>query len=187
MKTYLTRISRYLISVVLFTGMLLSSSTLSFAEDNDFPEAKIKAALIFNFMRFIDWPEESDVTGVICVVGPKHEYRQALEFLTTQQLKKTSITLQEIQNGNGADLLGTCQIVFITNSATQKQKKDLIASESRPFLIVGEDVNFTEYGAMINLTKQNQKVGFEVNLMNAKHANFRISSKVLRLADRVIQ
>jgi hypothetical protein len=64
---------------------------------------------------------------------------------------------------------------------------DLISSDLSSILIVGEDANFTEYGAMINLIKQNQKVGFEVNLANAKQANFRISSKVLRLADRVVQ
>jgi hypothetical protein len=75
----------------------------------------------------------------------------------------------------------------MTRSATNKQKMDLISSDLSSILIVGEDANFTEYGAMINLIKQNQKVGFEVNLANAKQANFRISSKVLRLADRVVQ
>jgi hypothetical protein len=187
MTTYLTRIARGLMMPVLLTGILLSYSAFSFADDHSFPEAKVKAALIYNFMRFIDWPEESDMTGVICVVGPRHKYRQALEFLTTRQIKDKNITVQEIHNGKGADLLNNCQIVFMTRSATNKQKMDLISSDLSSILIVGEDANFTEYGAMINLIKQNQKVGFEVNLANAKQANFRISSKVLRLADRVVQ
>lgn len=187
MKTYLTTMAQHFMSLGVLIGILLSYPTVLVADDPSFPEAKIKAALIYNFMRFVDWPEESDRTGVICVIGPKHEYRQALEFLTTQPLKKTNITLQEINNGNGADVLSKCQIVFMTNLATEKQKQRLFDKETESFLIVEEDAHFADHNAMINLIARNQKIGFEVNLMNAKQANFRISSKVLRLADRVIQ
>jgi hypothetical protein len=75
----------------------------------------------------------------------------------------------------------------MTNLATEKQKRRLLDKETESFLIVEEDAHFADHNAMINLIARNQKIGFEVNLMNAKQANFRISSKVLRLADRVIQ
>ena len=172
--------------VIFIASCVMVFTPAAYSGESEFPEGKIKAALIYNFMRFVDWPEEQNATGVICVIGVKQEYRQALKFLTTQQLNQKNITLREINGGKSGEVLGSCQIIFVTTVATDKQKQKIINSAGNA-LIIAEDSGLNESGVMINLIRDKRKIGFEINMPNVKASNIRISSKILRLADKVIQ
>lgn len=161
-------------------------SITSAKEATSFPEGKVKAALIYNFMRFVDWPENDAVTGELCVLGTNKEYLSALNFLSKQHLKNTHISLRMI-SPNKEESLESCQVVFVTSHASKEQTDNIKKLVGKPTLIISDETNFLGSSGMINFVKNQRKVGFEVNLANVQAANIRISSKVLRLAEKVIQ
>jgi hypothetical protein len=168
---------------VVFT--LLPNKVVS-AGSSAYPEGKIKAALIYNFMRFVDWPVEHSITGELCVLGQKQEYQDALLFLSRRELKNTTISLR-ILSSKKLDNLTSCQVVFVTSDASVQQKQKVLQLAGKPTLIIGDETSFLGDSGMINFVKKQKKIGFEVNLANVQAANIRISSKVLRLAEKVIE
>jgi hypothetical protein len=166
--------------------LYMPPSITSAKEATSFPEGKVKAALIYNFMRFVDWPENDAVTGELCVLGTNKEYLSALNFLSKQHLKNTHISLRMI-SPNKEESLESCQVVFVTSHASKEQTDNIKKLVGKPTLIISDETNFLGSSGMINFVKNQRKVGFEVNLANVQAANIRISSKVLRLAEKVIQ
>ncbi len=156
------------------------------AGSNAYPEGKIKAALIYNFMRFVDWPAEYSITGELCVLGHKQEYHDALLFLSRRELKNTTISLR-ILSSKKLNNIKSCQVVFVTSDASEQQKQNVLQLAGKSTLIIGDETSFLGNSGMINFVKKQQKIGFEVNLANVHAANIRISSKVLRLAEKVIK
>jgi len=175
--------------VVTFCVWLLciSFSTESHAGDVSFPEGKIKAAYIYNFLRFIEWPDDTDPSGLICIIGSKQEYRRAFHFLTTQEFNNKNITLHEFNTNNEIKLLETCQLVFVTSEASEEQKNIISSFKGGKFLTVGDSEDYTQSGGMISFVRTSSKIGFIVNLAAANESGIRISSKVLRLAEKVTE
>jgi len=118
------------ILILLFTCTYLSGLSLSYANETSFPEAKVKAALIYNFLRFVDWPKEAAETGIICVIASKQEYKPAFQFLTTQQFNNKTISVREYGVNDDLSGLEHCQLVFLTNTASRIQK-DVIHKEKQ--------------------------------------------------------
>ena len=187
MDTYLTKIYKPIMVILTVISVYLSGLSLSYADENSFPEAKVKAALIYNFLRFVDWPSENAATGMICVIASKREYKPALQFLTTQQFNNKTISVREYDVNDALTGLENCQLVFLTSTATVFQQQTIHKEKQSSFLIVSDEFGSIAQVGMINFVKTERKIGFEVNVANVEASNIRISSKVLRLAERLIR
>jgi len=169
---------------VLTVSLILASPASSL--EKDFPEAKIKVAYLFNFLRFIEWPEDIEINTNICVIGDKKEYRDALQSLSNQSLNNQAITIRIINDNDSPQLLQNCQIIFITSVASHRQKMIFNILKGGNALTVGENKGFAMQGGMINFLQQDDKIRFEINLRAVNEAGLRITSKILRIAYRVI-
>ncbi|PCJ30200.1 MAG: hypothetical protein COA90_10045 [Gammaproteobacteria bacterium] len=187
MNNNITKMYKAVILILLFTCTYLSGLSLSYANETSFPEAKVKAALIYNFLRFVDWPKEAAETGIICVIASKQEYKPAFQFLTTQQFNNKTISVREYGVNDDLSGLEHCQLVFLTNTASRIQKDVIHKEKQVPFLIVSDGLGSIDNVGMINFVKTKRKIGFEINVANVEASNIRISSKVLRLAERLIR
>ncbi len=165
----------------------LITSIPAVALERDFPEAKIKVAYLFNFLRFIDWPEDYESDVHICVVGDKKEYHAALDALGTQTLNDQVIIIKKFTALENIHELTKCRIIFVTTNASHRQKIVLNSVKGTSALTVGESEGFAEQGGMINFIQINHTIRFEINLHSVNQANLRITSRILRIAERVIE
>ncbi|MHC4118478.1 MAG: YfiR family protein [Planctomycetota bacterium] len=170
-------------------------------------EHRVKAAFVYNFIKFVDWPKEKMADAnepiVIGVIGYKGFVR-AFDPVKDKKIKNKRISIEYFKDfekltKSGADdhnwnqkmemlkkchvlLLCTCNATFIENSS-----QIVSALEGLPVLTVGDTDGFLESGGIINLLKEEDKVRFEVNVAAAKRNKLKISSKLLRLARRVLK
>jgi hypothetical protein len=156
------------------------------AVEKDFPEAKIKAAYLFNFLRFIEWPPGSVIDTHICVIGQKNGYQEAFKSLRSQSLNDQRIVIRELDDIDNPQTLLSCQIIFLTSVASHRQKMVFNTLKGSKTLTVGENSGFVRQGGMINFIEKDSKIRFEINLRTANEAGLRITSKILRIADLVI-
>ena len=156
------------------------------AIEKDFPEAKIKAAYLFNFLRFVEWPPDHVTDAHICVVGHKKEYGEAFRSLRNQSLNNQAIIIREMNDVDNPRVLQNCQIIFVTSTASHRQKMLFNTLKDADALTVGESSDFANHGGMINFIDKDSKISFEVNLDAVNRSGLRITSKILRIADRVI-
>jgi hypothetical protein len=200
------KIRPYILLLTLFTLVLVAAPRVR-ADSEKSKEYQIKAAFIFNFLKFVDWPEEKAADNnepiTIGIIGAK-DFSKALEPLAHKKIKNRNISImyfagyEKLKKSQEADehqwnqkmeALKTCHVlVFCTwNSECIANSSQIIkALEGSPVLTIGETDGFLESGGAINFLKEDEKIHFEINNTAAKQAGLKIRSKLLRLATRVL-
>jgi hypothetical protein len=149
-------------------------------------EYQIKAAFLYNFARFVEWPADSSkkVTDpvTICVLGRDPFGPHLEEIVDGENVDGHSFVVRQIF---GAQDAGSCQIVFVSSSEQKHFRTILDSVRNCRALTVGDTPGFAALGGVINLVLENGKVRMEVNQDAAKEKNLRISSRLLSLARTV--
>ncbi len=164
--------------------LLLSSAG---AQSPTAGEYQVKAAYLYNFAKFVEWPPSSfsDASAPlqICVFG-RDPFGEGLRDITggkTINGRKIEIdTVVDLQHAR------TCHILFIASSVTMAVKDIVEGLRGASVLTVGDTKGFAEQGGMINFVLENDRVQFEVNRKAADQAGLKISSKLLSVAKLVI-
>jgi hypothetical protein len=164
-------------------ALLVSLSLGVTARADELPEYRLKAAFLFNFALFTEWPPE--VGGIInlCVDGTD-PFGKEIDVLQGKAVGSRTI---DVQRKHPGESLKGCQIVFIAPSAIGRLPQVLESVRGLPVLTVADSVGAARRGAALNLAVGQNKVSFEVNLQAARAAGLNLSSKLLRLAAEVIQ
>lgn len=140
-------------------------------------EDELKAAFIYNFIKFVSWPENSSNTVNLCVHG---NVKNITPYLN---LSKKNIVVRKIES---LRVLSRCQVLYLAeseNAISSDLSKEAIKNS---ILLIGDEDSFIEKGGMISLIPTGNTMGFEVNYLTIKEANLKISSNVLAIAKRVI-
>lgn len=148
----------------------------------DSPEYEVKAAFIFNFAKFVQWPESAfgqDNELALCVVG-EDPFGNALDTLEGRTVQDRTIKLYRVETPTTVE---HCHIAFIAQpkSANNDTVTARIA-EKGGILTISDVDGFLEAGGTIELRLVNGKIRFGVNLDAARQAELDISSRLLRLA-----
>jgi hypothetical protein len=150
---------------------------------DDLPEYRLKAAFLYNFALFTEWPADVGNTLRLCVLGAD-PFGSELDGLQGKAVGERSITLQRKA---GIEGLKGCQIVFIAPAAAGQLPRALEALEGQTVLTVADSPGAARQGVALNMAVVQNKVSFEANLRAARAAKVNLSSKLLRLATEVIQ
>lgn len=161
-------------------GLLVLLPTLSQSE-SAMPEDEIKAAFLFNFAKFIEWPPIPGNDGplVLCVLG-RDAFAATLEH--TVQNKRVNGRPLVVKHLAGPQESKGCQVVFFCGNDKNRLKQLLDSLPSTSILTVGEADQFAQRGGMINFVKDANRLRFDINVDAASRAGIRISSRLLQLA-----
>jgi hypothetical protein len=146
-------------------------------------EYEVKAAFLFNFTRFVDWPPSSG-SGPFCIgIAGADPFGGALE----QAVKGRSagghaIAVKHFKPG---DESAGCEIVFISGADARKMRAALGQLQHAAVLTVGEGPGFCHSGGVIAFQVEDNKVRLDINPEAAQRARLQISSKLLTLATLV--
>jgi hypothetical protein len=142
---------------------------------------EVKAAFIYNFAKYIRWPESSASRKTFRIgLAGKSPVGHALdEALRGRELQGRPIVVRRLDS---VEEVGQCDIVFVPASEKGNLKAILEAARDAPVLTVGDMENFTQSGGMINLFTEERRVRFEMNVEAAERAGLTPSSQLLRLA-----
>ena len=159
-------------------GLMLPS-----ARADESPEYRLKAAFLYNFALFTEWPAEVGSTLTLCLYGPD-PFGKEIDALQAKAVGARSIEMQHRAIGAA---LGGCQIVFISAPAMAGLPRVLAAVQGSPVLTVADSPGAARLGVALNMTVLQGRVAFEANLGAARAARLSLSSKLLRLATEVLQ
>jgi hypothetical protein len=170
-----------LLSLILpltLTSNLLSTAVLAQASD----EYQVKAAFLYNFVRFVEWPadafSDSSAPVVIGVVGDDPFGSKIDQMINGKTANGRPLVLKRFTN---IKALTFCHILFICSSEKNNLRQALAAAGAG-VLTVGETERFTQMGGIINFTIVDSKVRFAINQVAAERAGLKISAKLLNLS-----
>ena len=167
----------------------LACSELVTAEENaDFTDYQVKAGYLYNFTKFTDWPSNAfaaaDSPIIIGIVGDD-PFGKILDDLVKGEIVHGHPLVIKRLNSN--DNLQSCHVLFICRNEKEQLPALLQKLKGSHVLTVGEDNRFLDKGGMINFVLVQEKVKLEVNAAVAEEAGLQISSKLLKLAVRVVK
>ena len=175
-------------------GLLFSFSGLSTAagegtpslEKEAYGEYDVKAAYLMNFAKYVTWPEdafEDDHAPLTVGVVGKNPFGEALKMLAKEsELGGRSV---EVRHGEDIASLSGCHLLFVPATASEDLLASLNDLAETPILIVGEGPRFAKRGGIISFVIVRSKVKFEINLAAARQRNLSVSSRLLKVADKV--
>lgn len=156
------------------------------------PEYRLKAAFVYNFIAYTDWPAaaaqaaQAGAAGAglnLCLYGAD-PFGPEIDGLQGKLAAGRSIAVLRKPAGES---LKDCQVVFVCASAIDGLPRLLDSLRDRPVLTLADSPGAMRRGVMLNLGMQQGKVSFEANLQAARSAGLELSSKLLRLATEVKQ
>jgi hypothetical protein len=169
-----------LASVLFYAEILIAS-------DSPGPsEAQVKAAFLFNFAKYVDWPASAlpkaaaPMTIGVIGTGPLGDCLN--RAMQGKEIRGRPYAIKRL--AFDAELSG-CQILFISHSETARMAGILERAGALPVLTVGEDEIFGQSGGIIEFVLKNGNVRLEIDLSAARKAGLTISSRLLAVADAV--
>jgi hypothetical protein len=165
--------------------LLLWPTVVVRAQESPPSESRLKAAFLWNFAKFVDWPTNafaSDTSPfVIGVLGESPIGADLEQTVKGKLINDHPIIVKTVRAATDAK---GCHILFISNSEKSRLADIFKDLGNAPVLTVGEYDQFTQSGGMINFVRQGNKIRFQINDEAAKAADLKISSKLLSLAVR---
>ena len=174
------RISRWLACLLVVAGLF---SFAPAARADDLPEYRLKAAFLYNFALFTEWPAEVGSTLNLCIHG-SDPFGRELDALQGKAVAARSIAV--LRKGV-SEPLKSCHIVFIASSAIASLPRVLDELRDTPALTVADTPGAARQGVALNMAVVQNRIAFEANLQAARAAHLGLSSKLLRLATEVHQ
>lgn len=146
-------------------------------------EREIRAAYLFNFIRFTEWPDaaftSADSPIGLCLFDARDG---ALEALAPLEGKLVGARALRVRAGATIAEARQCHVVYVAESAIARLPTLRETLGNAPALLIGETEAALDRGAMIAFRVQERRLGFVVNLGATRRAGLRLSPQVLKLA-----
>jgi len=171
------------IFIALCASLLMATRALPASSEGVDREYAVKAAFIYNFAQFVDWPAdafESEKAPIVIGILGTNPFDDSLEQAV--QGKTVNGRAFKVEHFSTLDELRPCQILFVSSSQTPHLQELFEKLRGKPVLTIGESQEFPWAGGIIRFYLDESRVRFEVNPNAAETARLKISSKLLSLA-----
>jgi len=167
-------------------------------------EYQIKAAYIYNFLLFVQWPEpnipptetrlpkpsppDRRQTITIGIIG-KDPFGDAFKDVEGKLIKhkKKKLVIKRYSPYQKNITFDHCQVLFISSSERRNLGTILTRVKGKPILTIAETPGFLELGGMFRLLEKRRKIRWEINQTPVKLAKLKLNAQLLRNAVRVVQ
>lgn len=151
-------------------------------------EYQIKAAYVYNFAKFVEWPANNfpnPTTPIrICVLNDRSFEAGLNHIANGKAIGGRPVNIVAVEN---VDECHACHILFVNSSQDRHARQIIEVLRATSVLTVGETKDFVDEGGIIGFIVQDDRVQFRVNHRAANQAGLRISSRLLSLARQVIE
>jgi hypothetical protein len=150
-------------------------------------EYRVKAAFLYKFGSYIEWPSESfaraDSPVAIGVMGADTLADELVQIVAGRNVNGRPVRVRKLRPG---DPIAGLHVLFIGRTDSGRLAEILAAAKGRALLTVTESEEGLELGSMINFVVVEDKVRFDVAPPPSESGNLRISARLLGVARKVV-
>jgi hypothetical protein len=172
--------------LVLLAALLVPAAAMA-QGDNRPAEAQIKAAFLYKFGEFVQWPPaaftRADAPFAIGVLGADDVAAALEQVVAERTVQGRPVVVRRLRRG---DALAGVHVLFIGQAESARLAETLAAARGQAVLTVTESDNALSHGAMINFVAEESRVRFDIALPPAERGQLKISSRLLAVARRVV-
>jgi YfiR/HmsC-like len=153
-------------------------------------EYRLKAGFLYKFLDFAEWPPKKNMgtefTIIIGIMG-EDSFGDAFDLVVGESKAGKRLLVRRYNKDTPVDELKRCKVLFISPNLKDQVHDILKMLDGFPVLTVSEMPRFGQNGGMINFVMIENRVAFEINKKAAERVGIILSSKLLRVAARVIK
>ncbi len=168
-------------SVLRLAAWLGLMSTLNVAAAPAMDDAQLKAAFIYRFAQFTQWPPPPMREFTYCLAG-NTAMQAAMQTLTSKAHGEASSRLRVLTEPQQA---AQCQLLLLGFDDRAELQRWQTALAAEPVLVVGDSAEAFRNGAVIALVAEPNGLAFRINHTEAKRRGLVLSSQMLKLAREV--
>jgi hypothetical protein len=171
-----------IVAATLLVWMACARPLLSAAVTED----DVKAAFLYNFAKYIEWPESAFPGGTfnLCVVADAAFVKRVDEILAGEAIDGHQVVRR---TPTGVEDARACHILFLRQAEAVQTDEWLAAVATSPVLTVGDSSEFLARGGAVAFVRDGDRVRFDISVHAAQLGGLTISSRLLRVARRVTQ
>ena len=146
-------------------------------------EHEIKAAFLYNFVKFVEWPASSfprpDAAVTICLMGPDPFGATLDDLIENEQVQGRPLAIRRLGR---TDATAGCHVLFVAPAERGTFEAILRTVDTGRVLTVSDEMEFLAAGGHISFFMESNRVRFAVNAPVVRQAEFQINSRLMRLA-----
>ena len=148
-------------------------------------ESAVKAALLYRFAGYVEWPQEGTPVGpfVIGAMGADEIASELEELVRGRPVNNRPVIVKRIKEG---DALTGLHMLFVGGRDPARIRNAARVGRPAAILLVSDMAGGLEAGSVINFVSVDDRIGFEVSIEAAERSALRVSSRMLGVARRVI-
>jgi hypothetical protein len=156
------------------------------ADSADALEHRVKAAFLYKFAGYVDWPAASFADAgtpiTIGVVGAESLASELSAVVAGRTINNRNLAVRRLRAG---DSLAGVHILFVGSAESSRLGQLARNAQTHAVLTVTESEGALDQGSMINFIVADRRVRFEVALDSAEKSGIRLSSRLLAVAQQV--
>ena len=176
-------------AMVSLLALVLGTSLYVMAGTKVTEEYNMKAAFLYQFLAFAEWPKEAfannEDTITIGILG-EDPFGDMFKSVEGELVDGRRLVIKRFEESPSAETLQACQVLFISSSLAEKAGVVLEAVNDHPVLTVSEVKGFAELGGIVNFVMKKDQLRFEINKGAAERVGIKFPSKLLRVAERIV-
>lgn len=165
--------------------MLLAAWTTQGHAQTDL-EYQVKAAFLFNFLKFVTWPADhepaEDRPYVLCVIAEERFTRTLADTIGDKSIGRHPVQVRQVAAGAS---LQDCHIAYLAPGPSPSMAESMLESASRDAVLTVHEGDAAIPSGVIRFFLERQRVRFEINTAAAERRNLHLSSRLMGIAQRV--
>jgi hypothetical protein len=158
--------------------MLLAAATMVNAQDR--PTHEIHAAMLFNFIKYVQWPNEGEAGEfVVGVIGDDNVFNTLNQWYNGKPKGSKKYVIKKLSS---ADESSTCQVVYIGKSKNKEFENVKNSISGKSVLTITDGNGLGQKGSCINFKVIDGKLKFELNQSTVTSSNLKVSSQLSSMA-----
>lgn len=150
------------------------------AQTHTASDVEVKAAFIFNFTKFTEWPAlPSGAAIVVCLTGDDAVAAALVQTVGRQTISGHKV---EVRSAQDRARWRDCHVLFIADVAARREAAALGGIAGQPVLTVSDSSGFSRTGGIIEFYVEDQRMRFAINVDAVERAGLHLSSRLLQLA-----
>ncbi|MBS1950237.1 MAG: hypothetical protein OJF59_002159 [Cytophagales bacterium] len=161
--------------VVLICGLF----SINLQAQTEKPMHEIHAAMIYNFLKYIQWPDDGGTEFVVGVLGEDNVFNTLKSYYDGKPKGSKKYAIKKLSDISEAS---TCAVVYIGKNRSKDFENVKNAISGKSILTITDSFNLGKKGSCINFKVIDEKLKFEINQASMSSANLKVAGQLASMA-----
>jgi hypothetical protein len=169
--------------MLLWSFITLTCIPFAQAEDLQLQEREIQAGLLYNFLKYTNWPENklSGDNLTLCIIG-SDPFHGRLNSLSNRTVNRHAIVIKQLRTASDA---AGCHLAVVGGTEGSLWKEINAVATHHNILTASTESGFSRNGGMIEFGRNGSKISVKLNITNVKQAKLDVAGRMLKLVTLV--